>query len=88
MPASGAVMDPTPLPTHAEHLFRTVFIDRDTYLPVRIVEHFPAPNTPTGFVEPVADYTVAERLPRTPENEQLLRMSPHPGAKQVTEGRL
>jgi hypothetical protein len=61
---------------------------RDTYLPVRIVEHFPAPNTPTGFVEPVTDYAVAERLPRTPENEQLLRMSPHPGAKQVTEGRL
>jgi hypothetical protein len=88
MPASGTVKDPTTLPTHPEHMFRTVFINRDTYLPVRIVEHFPAPGAPGGVLEPVTDYTTAERLPRTPENEALLRMSPHPGAKQVTEGRL
>jgi hypothetical protein len=61
----------------------TIYIDRDSYLPVRIVEHWPGLAT-----DPVTDYVVAQRLPRTPENEQLLRMSPHPGAKQVTEGRL
>jgi hypothetical protein len=87
MPASGAVKDPATLPTHTEQLHRTVYIGRDSYLPVRIVERFPAPNTPTGAIESVIDYTVAERLPRTAENEAQLRMSPHPGAKQVTEGR-
>jgi hypothetical protein len=50
----------------------------------RIVEHWPAPEGR----DVATDYVVAERLPRTPANEQLLRMSPHPGAKQVTEGRL
>lgn len=88
LPASGAVTDPTTLPTHPEQLHRTVYITRDDYLPVRIVEHLPAPNTPAGFVEPVTDYIVRERLPRTPANEALLKMTPHPGAKQVTEGRL
>jgi hypothetical protein len=88
LPASGAVGDPTGLPTHTEQIHRTVYISRDSYLPVRIVEHIPAPGTPAGFIEPATDYVVAERLPRTPGNEALLRMSPHPGAKLVTEGRL
>ena len=88
LPAGGEVTDPTTLPTHPEQLHRTVYISRDDYLPVRIVEHLPAPNTPAGFVEPVTDYIVRERLPRTPANEALLKMTPHPGAKQVTEGRL
>jgi hypothetical protein len=88
LPSSGAVGDPTGLPTHREQMHRTVYISRDSYLPVRIVEHIPAPGTPAGFVEPATDYIVAQRLPRTPANEALLRMSPHPGAKLVTEGRL
>jgi hypothetical protein len=88
LPAAGTVEDPRGLPTHKEQLHRTVYISRDSYLPVRIVEHIPAPGTPAGFVAPVTDYVVAERLPRTPAHEQLLRMSPHPGAKPVTEGRL
>jgi hypothetical protein len=49
---------------------------------MRVVEHWP------GVRDAVADYIVAERLPRTPEHERLPQMSPHPGAKQVTEGRL
>ena len=88
LPASGAIGDPRSLPTHTEQIHRTVYVNRDDYLPVRIVEHIPAPNTPAGFIEPVTDYVVAQRLARTPENERLLRMSPHPGAKRVTEGRL
>jgi hypothetical protein len=88
LPSSGTIGDPTGLPTHTERLHRTVYVDRDTFLPVRVVEHLPAPNTPTGVVDPITDYVVAQRLPRTPANERLLRMSPHPGAKQVTEGRL
>ena len=88
LPATGAVEDPASLPTHKEPMHRNVYISRDSYLPVRIVEHLPAPGTSAGYVEPVTDCVVAQRLPRTPENEQLLRMSPHPGAKQVTEGRL
>lgn len=88
MPASGGVKDPTTLPKKTLHLSRTVFIDRHTYLPVRVVEHWPAPLLPAGSIDPVTDYVVAERLPRTPQNEALLRMSRHPGAKQITEGRL
>ena len=88
LPANGVVTDPTGLPKQTLHLYRTVYIDRDTYLPVRIVEHRPAPKAPGGATDPVTDYVVAQRLPRTPDNERLLRMSPHPGAKQVTEGRL
>jgi hypothetical protein len=88
LPASGEIGDPTGMPTHTEQMHRNVYIRRDNYLPVRIVEHIPAPNTPAGAIEPVTDYVTAERLPRTPATEQLLKMSPHPGAKQVTEGRL
>ena len=88
LPATGAVGDPAGLPTHEEQLHRTVYISRDSYLPVRIVEHIPAPNTRAGFIEPVTDYLIAQRLPRTPGNERLLQLSPHPGAKRVTEGRL
>jgi hypothetical protein len=78
----GFTGDPTGLPKQTLHLYRTVYVARDTYLPVRIVEHWP------DVRDSVTDYVLAERLPRTPANEQLLRMSPHPGAKQVTEGRL
>ena len=87
LPAGGTGRHPRGLPAHRARLHRTIYISRDSYLPVRIVEHIPAPATPAGFVAPVTDYVLAERLPRTPANERLLRMSPHPGAKHVTEGR-
>jgi hypothetical protein len=87
-PANGTVKDPTGLPRQTLHLYRTIYIDRDHYLPVRIVEHWPAPIARPGTIDSVTDYVTAERLPRTPDTEQLLRMSPHPGAKKVTEGRL
>ena len=61
---------------------RTVYVDRETFLPVRVLERV------EGRIAVVTDYVVAERLPRTPANERLLRMSPHPGAKRITEGRL
>jgi hypothetical protein len=66
-----------------QHLTRTVYVDRERYLPVRIVERFAGGGKPLAVI----DYLVAERLPPTPENERLLRMSPHPGAKVVTGGR-
>ena len=93
LPATGVVTDPTGLPKKTLHLYRTLYINRDSYLPVRVVEHWPASTNPrTGepipAIDPATDYIVAERLPRTPENEKLLQMSPHPGAKTVVEGRL
>ncbi len=63
-------------------ILRTVYVDRETFLPVRVVERFESRTTA------ITDYVLAERLPRTPANERFLRMSPHPGARRVTEGRL
>jgi hypothetical protein len=56
---------------------RVVFIDSDTFLPVRVVDHTPPASSQ------VTDFLEAERLPRTPENETKLRFAPHPGAKAV-----
>ena len=55
----------------------------------RTVCRYLAARTERDLVEDVAAETflVAERLARTPENERLRRMSPHPAAKQVVEGR-
>jgi hypothetical protein len=64
--------------------YRLIYLNRETFLPVRVVEHFPAGET-TPAIDVPTDYLVAERLPRTPENERLLEMSPHPGASHVTE---
>jgi hypothetical protein len=55
---------------------RTLHIDRERFLPVRLVEHISG----SPFTD-VTDYLEVERLPRTPENERFLQMSPHPGAK-------
>jgi hypothetical protein len=62
-------------------LSRRVYVDRERFLPVRIIDPGVGPMRATTI-----DYAVAERLPRTPETEALLRMSPHPGAKERNVG--
>jgi len=57
---------------------RLVYVDRERFLPVRVVERGPG-----EIVSTVTDYVEVERLPRTPANERLLTMSAHPGAKRV-----
>ena len=79
---SPGVEDPSDMPTRQVPMTRTVYVDRETFLPVRVVERT------EGRVTEVTDYVLAERLPRTDANERLLRMAPHPGAKEVVEGRL
>jgi hypothetical protein len=59
---------------------RTVYVDRKSFLPVRVVERT------MGVAGAITDYVEVERLPRTPENERRLEMSPHPGAKVIVEG--
>jgi hypothetical protein len=69
-----------PAPASPMHAERIVSIDRETYLPVRIEVRLgrgPAFTT---------DYSDVEQLPRTEANEALLRMAPHPGAKEVVAG--
>ena len=62
--------------THAgATVFAMVYVDRRSYLPVRMIE---GPN--------VIDYHGVERLPRTKTTDRLLELSPHPGAKVVVEG--
>jgi hypothetical protein len=39
-------------------------------------------------VNAITDYVVAQRLPRTPGNERLLRLSPHPGVEEIPDGPL
>jgi len=72
--------DPADLPKRPVTFTRTVYVDKDTFLPVRVIEEGPQLRTIT------ADYVAMERLPLTPENERLLQMSPHPGAKETVEG--
>jgi hypothetical protein len=60
---------------------RLVYVDRERFLPVRVVE-----LAPGDVVASITDYTQVERLPRTPDNERLLRMAPHPGADETVVG--
>jgi hypothetical protein len=62
---------------------RLIYVDRERFLPLRVVE-----GAPGGVVNVITDYVVAERLPRTQQNETLLRLSPHPGAKELPDGPL
>jgi hypothetical protein len=62
---------------------RLIYVDRERFLPVRVVE-----GAPGGVVNMITDYLVAERLPRTPQNERLLSLSPHPGAEEIPDGPL
>jgi hypothetical protein len=75
MPADERPPRPIPPGYH-----RLIYVDRERFLPVRVVE-----GAPGGVVNAITDYVVAERLPRTPQNEGLLRLSPHPGAKKVAD---
>jgi hypothetical protein len=81
-PKAGRNAVAEPVQTMPVPVSRTVYIDRERFLPVRVVE-----QTPKG-PPMVTEFLMAERLPRTPENERLLRMAPHPGAERVVEGRL
>jgi hypothetical protein len=54
---------------------RLVYVDRDSYLPLRVVE-----RGPRGEIFTVTDYVRAERLPLTDATRGELQMSPHPGA--------
>jgi hypothetical protein len=76
------VDDPQSAPTRPVQVSRIVYVDRERFLPVRVVERM------AGADPVVTEFLVAERLPRTPEHERLLRMAPHPGAKVVGEGSL
>jgi hypothetical protein len=55
---------------------RLIYVDRESYLPLRVVERGPQGETFT-----VTDYVKAERLPLTDATRADLRMSPHPGAR-------
>jgi hypothetical protein len=70
-----------PQSTTPMQLSHLVYVDRKHFLPVRIVELAPGGST----VNTITDYVEAQRLPRTPENDRLLHMSPHPGAKEIVE---
>jgi hypothetical protein len=72
--------DPATGTTHPETATRVLYVDREDYLPVRIVELGPG-----GLIFMITDYLTVENLQRTPDSERLLEMSPHPGAKLVVE---
>ena len=74
--------DPTTLPTQPLKLTRIGYVDKDTFLPVRVVEQWP------GRPDVVVDYVEIERLPATPDNERLVQMPPHPGAKEIVVGKV
>ena len=68
--------------------WRTIYVDKERFLPVRVVERTEWLARGGEIVQSITDYVEIERLPRTPENEKLLEMSPHPGAKVIREGRV
>ena len=89
MPSGGDLSGPNCGPTVCT--LRTseilLYLDSQTYTPVRTVVLTSNPNDNQGLpdgtaVSQVADYAV-QRLPDTPANEALLQMSAHPGAAQV-----
>lgn len=61
-----------------------VYVDTKRYEPVRAIV-WPCRAGGELVRGVTVDYTSFERLPRTPDNERLLRMSPHPGAKRIIE---
>jgi hypothetical protein len=56
-------------------LSRLIYVDRESYLPLRDVE-----LGPHGEIWTETDYVKAERLPVTPETRADLQMRAHPGA--------
>lgn len=61
---------------------RLVYVDKERYLPVQVIELY------GGRAYTTTNFSGWERLPLTPENERLLEMTPHPGAKVTVEGKI
>lgn len=87
-PAGGACDATGCTPPGAPPEFETLlYLDSQTFMPVRSVGMVSNTNDRPGFapgtaVRDVTEFTV-QSLPDTPANEALLQMSPHPGATQV-----
>lgn len=80
--ADGPVTDPSKAPTRKVTTVRDVYISVDDNLPVRVVDHAEVGNrAQTAF-----DFGEAQRLPLNSQTASLLRMAPHPGAREVDEG--
>ena len=75
--------DPRDVPTQEVTHTRRVYLDRETYLPVRMEE-----INGNGDVLVRTDYLEVERIPLTAESERLLEMAPHPTAEVTVEGRI
>jgi hypothetical protein len=85
LPGAPSVADPE---VEKVKGWRTLYVDRERFLPVRVIERGEWKARGGTIVQSITDYVEAEHLPRTAENEKLLEMSPHPGAKVIREGRL
>jgi hypothetical protein len=59
-------------------LSRLIYVDREHYLPLRVVE-----RGPQDEIWAVTDYVDVERLPVTADTSSKLRMAPHPGAQRA-----
>jgi hypothetical protein len=55
---------------------RLIYISREDYLPLRVVE-----RGPHGEIWTITDYIAVERLPIDAQTRAQLRMSPHPGVR-------
>ena len=71
MPVEGTTARPG-----RTRMSRLIYVDRESYLPLRVVE-----RGPRGEIFTVTDYVRAERLPLTDATRADLEMSPHPGAQ-------
>jgi hypothetical protein len=80
--ADGPIADPRDAPTQKVTTVRDVYISADDDLPVRVVDHAEVGNR----AQSTFDFTETERLPLNSQTASLLRMAPHPGAREVDEG--
>ena len=80
--ADGPVTDPTKAPTRKVTTVRDVYISVDDNLPVRVVDHAEVGNR----AQSTFDFVEAQRLALNSQTASLLRMAPHPGAREVDEG--
>jgi len=65
----------------------TLWIDRDTYAPLRFTDHDSGTDAQGRPLDQTYRATILnfERLPDTAANRELLEMRPHPGAERVTQ---
>jgi hypothetical protein len=80
--ADGPIADPRNAPTRKVTTVRDVYVSTKDDLPVRVVDHAEVGNR----AETTFDFLVAERMPLNAQTRSLLRMAPHPGAREVDEG--